>query len=97
MALINLILDTDTKELKVLIDGAEIPDIAYFNASRWCDYDNPTKHKVSCSIELVPAISEDGSLRVNTNLLAYANADITIKDNIPQKELNRSVEKWLSK
>ena len=98
MALISLTLDTVSKELKATIDGIEVPNVAYFSASTWKDYDDSSKNRVSCNIELSPVESADGDLRVNTSINAYASIkEIKLSKHISQKAANESAQKWLGK
>ena len=98
MAKIIITADTDTKELSATIDGVQVPEIAYVNVSKYQDYDNSEKSRISCNLELKPVESEDKTLRVNTCITAYAkHADINITKHISQEMANASVKKWLGK
>lgn len=105
MAKIVITVDTDTKELSATIDGVQVPEIMYVSASKYQDYDESDKSRVSCNLELKPSESEDGALRINTCINAYANKnpDINIELSthklryVSQAMLNASVCKWLGK
>lgn len=96
MAKIVITVDTDTKELSATIDGAQVPELMYACANKYSDYDNPARTRVGVTLELKPQQTEDGIVRVNTCISAYAKqSDINITKHISQEMANASVKKWL--
>ena len=58
MAIVNISLDTDTRQAVMTINGALVPSDE-FDMSKYKDYDDPTKYNVSFSY-LVESTSGDG-------------------------------------
>lgn len=105
MAKIVITLDTESKELSATIDGAQVPELIYACANKYSDYDNPARTRVGCTLELKPQQTDDGVVRVNTCINAYANikdvkvelSSHVLRGDIPQEILNASAQKWLGK